>query len=199
IRKTIADLGRAIDARGPALVVLDNVEHFAAAAAPAIAQLLVEAPALRILATSRERLRLSEESVLELCPLPVPEPHEGAPERFAAVTLFLDRARRVAPGWAEAPEDAAHVAAIVRRLDGFPLAIELGAMRARVLGPAALRARIDGDLGTIGAGPRDAAERHRTLARVIDWSMALLSPVERRAFEQCAVFAGGFSLEAAEA
>lgn len=195
----LGQLGRVLAARGSTLLLLDNLEPIAAAAAPAIAHLVEAAPRLRVLATSRERLRVRGEVALDLEPLPVPEPGDEAPAAYPSLQLFHDRARAVHAGWGSAPGDDAIVAAIVRRLEGFPLAIELCATRARVLDPASLLARVEGGFGVLAAGARDADGRHGTLARAIAWSFQLLAPAERSALAQASVFAGGFTLDAAEA
>lgn len=195
----VAHLARLLAARGPVLLIVDNVEHVVAEVSPLLSRLLAGAPRLRVLATSRERLRIQGEAIIDLEPLPVPPPGAEAPERYPAARLLLERARAVAPGWASAPGDADAVAAIARRLEGFPLAIELCAPRCRVLDPAALLARLDRGFDVLGAGARDAGGRHLTLARAIDWSFQLLAPAERAALAQCSVFAGSFTPEAAEA
>ncbi len=195
----IAHLARLLARRGAVLLIVDNLEQVVAEAAPLLARLLAGTPRLRVLATSRQRLRLRGEMVLDLEPLPVPPPGAASPERYAAVRLLLDCARAVAPEWASAPGDTDVVAAVARRLEGFPLAIELTAPRSRVLDPAALLARLEQGFDVVGAGARDAGARHATLARAINWSVQLLAPVERDALAQCSVFAGSFTPAAAEA
>ncbi|APR79064.1 Transcriptional regulator, LuxR family protein [Minicystis rosea] len=187
---TFAAIGRSLASVGPLLLVLDNLETLAAHAAPAVAALLGAAPEVQVLATSRELLRAQGEVVVELTPLPFPAPEERAPERFAAVQLLYERARAVAPGWGKEHEDVPTVAAIARQLEGFPLAIELCARRSRLLSPAELLERLTRGHDVLAAGPRDAAGRHRTLARAIDLSVQLLAPTMRAAFAQCSVFAG---------
>ncbi len=195
----MAHLARLLAVRGAALLLVDNVEQVVAVVAPLLARLIGGTPRLRVLATSRERLRIQGEVVVDLEPLPVPPEGDAAPDGYAAVRLLYDRARAVAPGWASGPGDAEAVAAVARRLEGFPLAIELCAPRARVLDPAALLARLDRSFDVLGAGARDVAPRHLTLARALEWSFALLSPTERAALAQCAVFGGSFTPEAAAA
>jgi predicted ATPase len=194
----LTHLGRLLGARGEVLLVLDNVEQLAAEAAPAVARLVESTAGLRVLVTSRERLRVRGEALIELAPLSFPSKNEADPALFPAVQLFHERARAVAPGWGDAPGDAAILAAIVRRLEGFPLAIELCATRSRVLDPAALLARLQQSFDVLAAGARDAGDRHLTLARTLEWSLQMLSPVERSALAQCSIFAGGFTLDAAE-
>ena len=194
------------------VLVLDNFEHLLPAA-PALADLLLRCPRLKALTTSRSALRLSGERVLQLPPLAVPPPglaaeqaesiDEDAPARlleFAAVELFCQRAAAVDPDFALDPANAAAVAAICRRLDGLPLAIELAAARANAFPPHALLRLLDHRhrLRVLTGGPRDAPSRQRTLRDAIAWSHDLLSPAEQTLFRRLAVFAGGFSLDAAE-
>ncbi len=186
----------------PRLLVLDNFEHVLAAAG-LVAELLTACPGLTVLATSRARLRLSGEHAVAVPPLAVPEPGAApAPERltdYAAVQLFVERARAVDPGFALSEANAAAVAAVCRRLEGLPLALELAAARTRVLSPAALAARLTDRLGLLTGGPRDAPARLRTMRDAIAWSDGLLSAAERALFRRVAVFVGGFTIEAAEA
>jgi predicted ATPase len=198
-RISLAHLARTLAARPATLLVLDNVEQVVAEAALVVAAVLEATSAVRVLATSRERLRLAAEQVVNLGPLAVPRLGEDNPEQYPSVRLFFERARSVSPGWAEGRDDLSTVSAMARLLDGFPLAIELCATRGRVLDPAALLARLQRGFDVVSAGPRDAPERHRTLLGVIDWSFDLLSVAEQKAFAGAAVFAGGFTLEAAEA
>ena len=171
------------------LIVLDNVEHLLDAA-PLAAQAIELAPQLKVLATSREALRIRGEHLVVLSPLP----------QDSAVALFVERARAAAPGLKLTKSDMATVAEICRRLDGIPLAIELAAARTRLLMPQALLDRLEtGLLPMLSHGPRDLPERQRTLSSTIDWSFALLDDEERRAFTSLAVFSGGFTLEAMEA
>ncbi|NRQ32547.1 AfsR/SARP family transcriptional regulator [Nonomuraea sp. NN258] len=179
------------------LLVLDNCEHVIEPVAALIAALLAAAPGLRVLATSREPLRLRGEARWDLPPLDVPDTDD--PDRLArssAVRLFLARA-----GLAAEPEITAGVAEVCRRLDGIPLALELAATRVPALGvpELAARLRVPRDrFGLLGAGPRDAPDRQRTLAAVIDWSWRLLTEDERVVLRRLAVHAGGCTLEAAE-
>jgi predicted ATPase len=166
-----------------ALLLLDNAEHLLEAAA-SIAELLAAAPRLRLLVTSRAPLRLAGELEYSLEPLPDDD----------AVMLFLERARAVGR---ELRANGA-VEAICRRLDGLPLAVELAAARTKLLDPATLLHRLERALPLLTGGPRDAPERQRTLRAAIEWSHELLSPHQRQLFRRVSVFAGGFSLEAAE-
>lgn len=188
----MAQLGHAIAARAPCLVILDNVEQVLDAVAAALSRWLDRAGGVRFLITSRERLRLDGEGVFPLEALPLDCDAGGA------VALFMARARVQLPNFAvDAPQRAA-VADIVRLLDGMPLAIELAAARVRLLSPAQIVERLR-DRFVLLAGARGTAVRRATLRGAIDWSWELLSPLEQSAFAQCAVFEGGFTLAAAEA
>jgi predicted ATPase len=184
------------------LLVLDNFEHLLAAA-PLVAELLAGAPHLVILATSRALLNLQGEHGFCVPPLPLPDLDRlPALEELAeqpAVALLLARARAHLPGCQLTASNAADLAAICHRLDGLPLAIELAAARLRILSPQALLKRLDRRLALLGRGPRDLPDRHQTLRAAIEWSYRLLDPPAQRLFERLAVFAGGFTLEAAEA
>ncbi len=183
------------------LLVLDNYEHLLAAAEFAEA-LLQAAQRVSLLATSRAPLRLRGEREYPVAPLPVPENGRTAPgvaAQSAAVALFVDRARAVQPGFGLTDANAGAVAAICARLDGLPLAIELASARLRVLPPAALLARLERRLPLLTGGARMAPQRQQTLRDAIAWSYALLDPAEQRFFRRLSVFAGGCTLELAEA
>lgn len=186
------------------LVVADNFEHLLPAG-PVLAQLLLDAPGLALLATSRAPLRLGPEQEYQVLPLELPAPPAPAgapppadPLRAEAVRLFVERARQARPEFAPDPEAAAAVAALCRRLDGLPLPIELAAARVRHASPGELLARLEPRLLLDVAGTRDAPARHRTLGAMLDWSHDLLSDGERRLFRRLGVFSGGWTLEAAE-
>ena len=166
------------------LLVVDNFEQVLAAA-PRVADLLEQRPLLKLLVTSREPLHIAGEREYQVSSLPERE----------AVTLFMERATAVKPDFAE--DDA--VVEICRRLDCLPLALELAAARVKVLSADELLRRLDRRLPILTGGPRDAPERQRTLRATIAWSYELLSPEEQRTFARLAVFAGGCTLEAAEA
>ncbi|WP_283134681.1 BTAD domain-containing putative transcriptional regulator [Rhizohabitans arisaemae] len=180
------------------LLVLDNCEHVVEPVAELVGTLLAVASGLRVLATSREPLRLRGETRWDLPPLEVPDTDD--PDRLArssAVRLFLARA-----GLTPAPETTADVAEVCRRLDGIPLALELAATRVPALGVPELAARLSvtrDRFGLLGTGPRDAPARQRTLAAVIDWSWRLLTEPERAVLRRLAVHPGGCTLAAAEA
>ena len=184
------------------LVVLDNLEHLVDAA-PQLVDLLAACPGLTILATSRVVLRLSGEQVYPVGPLALPDPTRPLAPTDAleqeAVALFVQRAHAADPAFTLTVENAATIVEIVRRLDGLPLAIELAAARVRSLTPATLLARLSDRLGLLTGGARDLPERQRTMRDTIAWSYGLLSPEEQALFRRLAVFAGGFTLEAAEA
>lgn len=184
------------------LLTLDNLEHLPGAA-PAIGRLLEQCPELTILATSRQVLHLRAEREYNVQPLILPDLNEQASltdlGRVPAIELFIHRAETVRPGFVLTGENATTVAEIVVRLDGLPLAIGLAAARLRVLSPGDLLARLERRLPLLTAGPLDAPDRHQTLRATIDWSYHLLGPDEQVIFRNLSVFAGGFTLEAAEA
>ena len=184
------------------LLVLDNFEQIVTAA-PVVADLLASCPGLKILVTTRIRLHLRGEQELPVPPLAVPNPARlPDPEgllTFDAVRLFVERARAVRPDFELTGENAAAVVEICARLDGLPLAIELAAARIGLLPPRAMAVRLGKRLDLLAGGHRDLPDRQRTMRAAIAWSRDLLTPDEQVAFARLAVFAGGFSLEAAEA
>jgi predicted ATPase/DNA-binding XRE family transcriptional regulator len=171
------------------LLILDNCEHVAAATAELAHGLLRSAPRLRLLATSREVLRVPGETTWQVPALPEAD----------AVRLFADRAALAAPGFMIGPGNADAVTRVCRVLDGIPLAIELAAPRSRTLTPAQLADRLVDAFAVLTTGVRTAPPRHQTLRATVDWSYQLLEPQERRLFGVLSLFAGGFYLEAAEA
>lgn len=172
------------------LLVLDNFEHLISAA-PLVARLLVACPGLAVLITSRAPLRLTGEREYAVPPLPLDA------DTGEAVELFVQRASAVRPDLICTPEDHAAIAAICARLDSLSLAIELAAARCRLFTPPALLARLDRALPLLTEGPRDAPARQRSLRETVAWSYALLSAEEQAVFRQLAVFAGGWTLDAA--
>ncbi|HET8629301.1 MAG TPA: tetratricopeptide repeat protein [Thermomicrobiales bacterium] len=185
-----------------ALLVLDNFEQVLAAGVQ-VADLLAGCPDLKVLVTSRAPLRVRWEYEFPVPPLALPPPG-AAPDpaelaRFPAVALFVERARALRPEFALTPADAPVVAAICARLDGLPLAIELAAARARAWSPGEILAHLPRRLDLLGDGPRDLPSRQRTLRAAIAWSVRLLSAADRAALRRLAVFAGGFTAEAADA
>jgi predicted ATPase/DNA-binding winged helix-turn-helix (wHTH) protein len=196
-REITAEEVAAMLGEGRQLLLLDNCEHLLDAAAALAEILLRRCPGLRILATSRELLRIQHERAVRVPPLDVPA--AGIAEglelgRHGAVRLFL---ARMAAADAAAADDLGPVAQICRCLDGIPLAIEFAAARAAMLGPREVAARLERRLDLQGAGHRTAEPRHATLQATLDWSHELLDGVERKLFRRLAVFAGGFVLDAA--
>ncbi|HEY7036035.1 MAG TPA: AAA family ATPase [Thermomicrobiales bacterium] len=185
----------------PSFLILDNFEHLTDAA-PAVAALLGRCPGLTLLVTSRSRLLLSGERVYPVPPLASPAGGGITAATAAtspAVQLFVARAEAANPSFALSDANAATVVAICRRLDGLPLAIELAAARAPLLSPDAMLLRLDQRLPLLTQGARDHPLRLQTLRNAIAWSHDLLSADEQTLFRRLAVFAGGFTLEAAEA
>jgi predicted ATPase/DNA-binding CsgD family transcriptional regulator len=184
------------------LLVLDNYEHVVDAAS-LVTDLLSAAPDIRILVTSRTRLRLSGEHEHVVPPLGLVDPgHHVSYEATAespAVQLFVSRARAVHEAFALSAENAAAVTSICRRLDGLPLAIELAAARIKVLSPSALLARLERRLVVLTGGGRDLPARQQTMRDTIAWSYDLLSAPEQRLFRRLAIFVGGCTFAAVEA
>jgi predicted ATPase/class 3 adenylate cyclase len=181
------------------LLVLDNFEHLLDAG-PALGELVADAGRLNVLATSRGALHLAAERVYPVPPLETPDEHVDV-ERLLlvdSVALFVSRARAVRPEFTLHRGNARAVAGICKTLDGLPLAIELAAARVAVLPPAALLERLDNRFKLLTGGPRDAPTRHQALRTAIDWSYDLLEPNEQALFARLSVFAGSFTLEAAE-
>jgi non-specific serine/threonine protein kinase len=187
-------------ARRQLLVVLDNCEHVIGAAAELCAGLLQACDDVRILATSREPLRIEGEAAYRLAPLPVPSPGDADDMTQAgAVALFTDRARAADAGFALTDQNRADVARLAGRLDGMPLAIELAAAQVEALGVSQLLGWLDDRLELPAGGDRLAAGRHRSLAAAAEWSYELLAEDERRVFRLLSVFPAPFTLEAAGA
>ncbi len=181
------------------LLFLDNFER-ALDAAPMLTELLADCPLLKILVTSRARLNVSGEHAVAVTPLDAPDLSDASePDTLlesAAVRLFVERTHAVDPEFRLSAANGETVAAICRRLEGLPLAIELAAARSASLSPAALLAGLATRLQVLSGGPRDAPARLRTMRDAIAWSDDLLSDDERMAFRRLAVFAGGFTLDA---
>jgi len=174
------------------LLVLDNCEHLIQEAASLAHEILTRCAGVTILATTREALMVDGESIW-----PVPSLGFGEGPRSPAVQLFLDRARAVVPGF-ELGDEAETIREICQRLDGIPLAIELAAARTRSMSPQQIRDRLAERFRLLTGGSRRGLERHQTLRNAVQWSYDLLSPSERAVLARASVFAGGFTLEAAE-
>jgi predicted ATPase len=185
-----------------ALLVIDNCEHLIRACAQYAEQLLSACPKLKILATSIEGLGIFNETSWQVPSLPLPEMQQlslAELQEFASIELFVQRASTAKNGFTLTDQNATSVAQICQRLDGIPLAIELAAARIKVLSAAEIAARLDDRFSLLTAGSRTAIPRHQTLRAAIDWSYDLLTEPERMLFRRLSVFAGGFTLEAAEA
>jgi non-specific serine/threonine protein kinase len=183
------------------LLLLDNCEHLLAAVGDLVSALLARCPALQMLATSRAALHVRGEQILSVLPLEVPRAG-ASPDAVGSApagALFVQRARAVDPRFRLTTENAGAVAEVCRQLDGLPLAIELAAARSTVLSPAALLALLSQRLRVLATGPRDAPARHQTIQDAIAWSYDLLAPEEQAFFRHLAVFAGGWTLDAAAA
>jgi predicted ATPase/DNA-binding CsgD family transcriptional regulator len=182
------------------LLMLDNCEHLIQACAELVGRLLDACPNLRILATSREPLRVAGELAWRVPSLAVPHPYAPPDEllQSPAVQLFAERARRVRPDFGLTDDSARTVATICRQLEGVPLAVELAAARARTLGVSQILDRLNRSIGLLVSGSRTAPTRQQTMRATLDWSYGLLSPAEQHVFCHLAVFADTFSLEAVE-
>jgi non-specific serine/threonine protein kinase len=185
------------------LLILDNCEHLIDACADLARQLLQAGPHLKILASSREPLRLGGETTYPVPALATPDASQpitvGRLAQFEAVRLFAERATAAQPVFHVTPQNAAAVADICRRLDGIPLALELAAARMRSLSVESIAERLGDRYALLVGGDRTALPRQQTLRALIDWSHDLLTEQERVLFRRLSVFAGGFTLEGAEA
>ena len=185
------------------LLVLDNCEHLLGDCARLVAGLLPAAPGLRVLATSREPMGIAAEHIRPVPPLSVPRPEaswtgEGWGHRYEALALFEERAAAVVPGFTLHKDNETSVARLCRQLDGLPLAIELAAVRLRVLTVDDILARLQDRFRLLTSGNRAAPSRHQTLRAAVEWSFDLCSELERTVWARLSVFAGGFDLAAAE-
>lgn len=177
-----------------ALLVIDNCEHVIDDAVSLITRLLAECPELTVIATSREDLRMSSGLITRLEPLSTPGP--GEPTQLTAVELFLDRCASVLPD--PSADELADIAAICRRLEGIPLAIELAATRVRAITPRQILERLDAPQRLLVGRDRDVPPRQRSVAEAIAWSYDLCTEDERALWRRMSVFPGGWSLAAAE-
>jgi predicted ATPase len=187
-QEALRAVGSSIADLGDALILLDNCEQVVSAARDAARTWLKEAPAARMLATSREPLGLRDEHAIELAPLPEDD----------GVKLFVARARTARPDLELDDADRELLRSLVGRLDGLPLAIELAAARADILSIRAIHDRLSQRFRLLAGSSSDLDERQQTLRKTLDWSWELLDEGERAALAQCSVFRGGFTVEAAE-
>jgi predicted ATPase len=198
----VAALANGLKAR-QAMLILDNCEHLASAAAAIVSAILHTCPHMTILATSRERLRVSGEAVYRMAMLPLPERQAkltaNRGRSFAALKLFAERAAAADYRFKLTDQSVGIVADICRRLDGNALAIELAAARLPTLGLSALHLRLDEHFDILTRAGLDTHPRQRGLRATIDWSYDLLDETERVVFRRLAVFAGGLTVDAAEA
>jgi predicted ATPase/DNA-binding winged helix-turn-helix (wHTH) protein len=206
-------LGIAIDREGAALdelviglrhrcllLVLDNCEHLLDATGALVQAILQGAPKVTMLATSQEPLHLPTEQQYRVMPLAVPtDISASGVQDVGAVALFVARVRAVDPRFAPGGESLAMVVDICRRLDGLPLAIELAAARVATLGLRVVCTKLDARFKLLTGGSRAALRRHQTLRAALEWSHALLSDAEKAVFRRLGVFAGGFTMELAQA
>jgi predicted ATPase len=185
------------------LLLLDNCEHLAEGCADFVEDLLGGCPSLQVLATSREPLGASGEVVWRVPSLDLPDAHTAATtdqvNAHAATQLFVERARAARPDFVVTSQNASAIVELCRRLDGIPLAMELAATRIRLLSIENISARLDDRFRLLSEGRRTAPPRQQTLRATLDWSYALLEDSERQLFNRLSVFAGGWTLEAAEA
>src|SRR5215469_6548028 len=184
------------------LLLLDNFEQVLAASPP-LADLVAACPHLQLLVTSRKVLRLYGEQEFVVSPLPLPDlnhlPTHDMLSQFAALTLFVQRAKAITPQFEMTATNAHSIAEVCVRLDGLPLAIELAAARTRLLSPQALLARLSQRLVVLTGGARNVPDRQQTMRATIAWSYHLLAPQEQRLFRFLSVFVGGCTLQAIEA
>jgi predicted ATPase/tRNA A-37 threonylcarbamoyl transferase component Bud32 len=187
--------------RKPMLLLLDNFEHLVEGA-PLLAELLALAPTLKFLVTSRAALHIQDEFEFPVPPLALPDTKSLPPlemlSQYSGISLFVQRAAAVKPGFKLTHNNASAVAEICARLDGLPLAIELAAARAKMLSPSAIRSRLESRLQLLTGGARDLPARQQTLRQTIDWSYDLLCDPEQKLFRRLSVFVGGCTLEAVE-
>jgi predicted ATPase/DNA-binding SARP family transcriptional activator len=202
VRVVLPPLDRLADmlATRQLVLVLDNCEHLVGAVARLAGRVLAEAPGVRILATSREPLGVTGETLCPVPSLPLP-PDDATPaqaQEYGSVRLLAERGAAVRPGFTIDEVSAEPVIRICRALDGNPLAIELAAARLRSLTPAQVASRLDDRFSLLTAGSRTALPRHQTLRAIVDWSWDLLGEAERTVLRRLSVFSGGATPAAAE-
>ena len=182
------------------LLVLDNFEQLISAA-PVVADLLIAAPQLKIITSSRIALKIQSEREYPVPPLETPQREAPLEELVGseAVKLFVNRASAARPNFSLTKDNAASVTEICLRLDGLPLALELAAARVKLLSPQAILSRLDDQLKLLTGGARDLPVRHQTLRNTLEWSYSLLNDAEKKLYARLSVFVGGFTLETAEA
>ncbi|WP_145926685.1 ATP-binding protein [Amycolatopsis orientalis] len=184
------------------LVILDNCEHLIDACAATADRLLKASPGLRFLTTSRERLGIQGEHLWQVAPLPLPDPLQALPpdgwRGYPAMTLFAERAAAIEPAFAVTAGNQDLIARMCRTLAGIPLAIELAAVRVRVLPLDELATRLDDSFHLLAKGERGGLPRHQTLLAAVEWSHDLCGAAERILWARASVFGGGFGLDAAE-
>ncbi len=184
------------------LLVLDNCEHLISACAVLVGALLPTCPDLRVLATSRESLRIAGEVIFQVSPLPVPDPDRRPAladlMTCESVALFVARAEAVLPGFSLTEDNWEAVAGICHRLDGLPLAIELASARLRVLAPYQILERLTDRFALLSGSRRAVPDRQQTLRACVEWSFELCAKQEQRLWARLAVFTGGFELDAVE-
>lgn len=185
------------------VVVLDNCEHLRVAVARLVNDLLSRAPGVRVLATSRQMLGIQGERTLQVDPLPIPPPERaqeaGVAALYPALALFRERASAAVPGFELTPVNQVKAIELCRKLEGIPLAIELAAVKLRALSLTELVDRLDSRLHLLSDPSSSGPTRHRTIEATIDWSYDLCTDDERALWARASVFAGGFTIEAAEA
>ncbi|MEO6589075.1 MAG: alpha/beta fold hydrolase [Pyrinomonadaceae bacterium] len=184
------------------LLILDNFEQIVKAA-PLVAEILASAPGLKILVTSRNILQIRGEHEYKVPPLDLPDPHkphsENSLAQYASVSLFVQRAKAVKNDFSLTNENVATIVEICEKLEGLPLAIELAAVRIKILSPKELLTRLSNQLKFLIGGAKDSPVRQQTMRNAISWSYDLLDENERKLFRRWSVFVGGCTLEAAEA
>ena len=185
------------------LLIIDNCEHLIEACAQTIATLLTGCPQVKIIATSRESTRITGEQTWNVPTMRFPDPQKVSLTdllmEYEGIQLFVERAKAVSTDFALTDENASFVAQICTDLDGIPLAIELAAARIKLLSPEQIAVRLSDRFQLLSSGSRTVLPRHQTLRAVMEWSTNLLNKKELLLFQRCAVFSGGWNLDAAEA